>query len=101
MSNQIKHIFIFVFVLSVFSLTLQSSVINLCKESKAFKSQSSPLTEEEEEKQDVDEEADEMIYTGNELSFINSGLLISDVIPHLESHYFSYTQSIPIPPPKF
>ncbi len=87
------------FVFSVFSLTLQASVMSLCKENKVFKSQNSPLTEEE--SHDADEDADEIIYIGNELSSLNSGLLISMVWPQLESNYFSYTRSIPIPPPKF
>ena len=47
---------------SVFSLTLQASVVQICKDSKVFKNQSqqSPVTEEEEEKShDSDENVDE------------------------------------------
>lgn len=62
MNNKIRHIFIFIFVFSVFSLTLQASVVQICKDSKVFKNQSqqSPVTEEEEEKShDSDENVDE------------------------------------------
>ena len=58
MIYKLRHIFVFLFVFSVFSLTLQASIINLCKDSKVFKSQNqnNPITEEEEEEShDTDE----------------------------------------------
>mgnify|MGYP006340580591 CR=1 FL=1 len=52
MIYKLRHIFIFLFVFSVFSLTLQASIINACKDSKVFKNQSqnNPVAEEEEER---------------------------------------------------
>lgn len=103
MIYKLRHIFVFIFVLSVFSLTLQASIINACKDSKVFKNQSqnNPVTEEEEESHDADEDADEVYYLGNENTTYKT--ISINKISWLKSEYgySSFTKSIPIPPPKF
>lgn len=57
-------------MLSVFSLTVQSSIINICKENKSFvknQNQQNPITEEEDESND--ESIKELKYL-NETGFI-------------------------------
>ncbi len=101
MIYKLRHIFVFIFVFSVFSLTLQASVMNAYKDSKIFKNQSqnSPITEEEEESHD--EDADEVYYLGHENTTNKS--FSANKLFWLKSKYTypSYTKSIPIPPPKF
>lgn len=102
MIYKLRHIFVFLFVFSVFSLTLQASIINLCKDSKVFKSQNNPIAEEEEEEShDADEDADEVYYMAQDHYSIKSVLLNKAFCPKSEIGYLSFTKSIPIPPPKF
>lgn len=103
MIYKLRHIFIFLFVFSVFSLTLQASIINACKDSKVFKSQSqnSPITEEEEESHDADEDTDKEYYLERDNNADKS--IVANNLFWLNSEYVysSFTKSIPIPPPKF
>jgi hypothetical protein len=101
--GKLRHIFIFICIFSVFSLTLQASVINLCKESKVFKNQNqnNPITEEEEESHDSDEEGDNVIYLNHDRVFMTSPIETLTCWPSAERGYYSFTKSIPIPPPKF
>ena len=102
MIYKLRHIFVFLFVFSVFSLTLQSSIINLCKDSKVFKSQNNPITEEEEEEShDADGDADEVLYIVHDYYFIKPPSLNKVFWSKSEIGYLSFTKSIPIPPPKF
>lgn len=103
MIYRLRHIFVFLFVFSVFSLTLQASIINLYKDSKVFKSQSqtNPVTEEEEESHDADEDADEMLNTEHHPHAINYISIKKLFLSKPESAYLSFTRSIPIPPPRF
>ncbi|MBK8369436.1 MAG: hypothetical protein IPL10_19205 [Bacteroidetes bacterium] len=103
MIYKLRHIFIFLFVFSVFSLTLQASIINACKDSKVFKNQSqnNPVTEEEEESHDADEDADEEYYLGHD-NYTGKSTIVKKLFwLNSEYGYPSYTRSIPIPPPKF
>jgi hypothetical protein len=101
MTKKIKHIFIFIFLLSICSLTVQASVISFCKESKVFKNQNNPVTEEEEESHDSDEDANEFLFITNNQYSINSILVNKAFWSKSENDYLSFTKSIPIPPPKF
>jgi hypothetical protein len=99
-----RYIFIFIFICSVCSLTLQATIINICKESKVFKNQNqqNPITEEEEESHDGDETMDEeLMYISHEqFSFstqISDKFILSNSISSIPSCYFK----IPIPPPKY
>lgn len=67
MSKRAQQIFVFIFVFSVFSLTLQASIINICKESKILKTQSqqNPVTEEEEESHGDETPDKEVLYLGH------------------------------------
>jgi hypothetical protein len=101
MIYKLRHIFIFLFVFSVFSLTLQASIINACKDSKVFKNQSqnNPI-EEEEEGHDADEDVDKEYYIGHE-TFTSKSITVNKLFWLTSEYgYFSYTKSIPIPPPK-
>ncbi len=90
---------------SVFSLTLQASIIQICKESKVFKTQSqqSPITEEEEEKSHgSDESVDkDVLY----LNFDEHSNFKKEVnlffFKHLHLIFCSIPLDILIPPPKF
>ena len=99
MNSRVRHIFIFVFIFSVFSLTLQSSITNFCKDSKAFKgqNQSNPVSEEEEETHDSD---DEVFFTDHSFSFTKCSPVLKIFWPKVKDSYLSFTKSIPIPPPK-
>lgn len=104
MVQRTRYIFIFIFIFSVFSLTLQASIINVCKENKVFKNQSqqNPITEEEEESHDSDETPDEESLYLHHLQFsfstqINDKFILNNSISGIPSCYFK----IPIPPPKF
>ena len=104
MASTVKHIFILICVFSVFSLTLQASIINVCKGGKIFKNQNqtNPITEEEEEQShDGDEKADEVFYLPHDHSFITPVSVKKTGWLNLECKCLSYTKSIPIPPPKF
>ena len=74
----------------------------MCKDSKVFKNQNqtNPVTEEEEESHDADEDADEVYYINNENSS-NKSSLVNKIYWH-NSEYGcpSFIKSIPIPPPK-
>lgn len=103
LNNKIRYTFIFIFIFSVFSLTLQASITQICKESKVFKNQSqqSPITEEEEEKSHGDESIDDVVYLDNKD--------ISNFKSEINSYFFNFLQllfsSIPldilVPPPKY
>lgn len=90
-------------MLSVFSLTLQTSIIQICKDSKALKTQSqqSPITEEEEESHGNDESVDkDSVYlNSNDDSNFKKP---SDKIffRKLELIFCSISLDILIPPPK-
>lgn len=90
---------------SVFSLTLQASVVQICKDSKVFKNQSqqSPVTEEEEEKShDSDESVDEDDLLCNNCGFNNEFHFSKkvSVCNHLDDDIASSALKILIPPPK-
>lgn len=89
---------------SVFSLTLQSTVFQICKESKVFKTQSqqSPISEEEEEKSnDTDESVDEDILYVNTDEYSN--LNNEDnafLFKYLQLTFCAIPLDILVPPPK-
>lgn len=88
----------------MFSLTLQASIIHICKESKVFKNQQSPITEEEEKKEtnDGDESPDEEVLYLNQHHFSFSSLGTGHFISNSSVFNFPfYYFKIPIPPPKY
>lgn len=104
MIQRTKYIFIFIFICSVFSLALQASIINICKESKVFKNQNqqNPIPEEEEESHEGDETPDEESLYLNHQQFsystqINDKFILSNSISGIPTCYFK----IPSPPPKY
>lgn len=105
MNKTIKYILVFIFTFSVFSLTLQSAVIQICKESKVFKNQSQQnqaTEEEEEESHDNDESVDmELVYLNN--SHFSQSIQYDGSLPWktCELNYLSSSIEITIPPPKF
>ncbi|MES2762743.1 MAG: hypothetical protein V4677_11065 [Bacteroidota bacterium] len=104
MGKRTKHIFVFIFVFSVFSLTLQASIINSCKVSKAFKTQSqqNPVTEEEEESHDSDESVDEEVLFLSHHSILDTTQYLSKLSwSSLEINYPSSAKNILVPPPKY
>ncbi len=103
MIYKLRYIFIFLFVCSVFSLTLQASIINACKDSKVFKNQNqnNPVAEEEEESHDADEDADKEYYIGHESNSDKSIPIQKLFWLKPECGYPSFERTIPIPPPKF
>ena len=90
-------------IFSVFSLTLQASIINFCKESTVFKNQNqqNPVTEEEEESHDSDEETDEIFYLEHAITISVTGLDSKMFWSKPDNGWLSFTKSISIPPPKF
>ncbi len=103
MSNRVKCIFIYICIFSVFSLTLQASVVSLCKESKIFKGQSSanPVTEEEEGSHDSDETADEEVFfIGDHSPSYSSENLLKLTWAGLNINYPYNSIAILVPPPK-
>lgn len=103
MIYKLRHIFVFIFVFSIFSLTLQSSIISACRDSKVFKSQNqtNPVSEEEEESHDGDEDADEIYYI-NQDNNTNKFISVNKIFWHNSGYDCpSFIKSIPIPPPKF
>jgi hypothetical protein len=101
MIYKLRLIFIFLFVLSVFSLTLQSSIINLCKESKTSKSQNQTSPVEEEESNDTDEDVKLECYLEYESTSNHSITFNNTFCFNQEYRYPSQIKSIPIQPPKF
>lgn len=102
MSIAVRNIFVFVFVFNIFSLTLQASITNFCKENKGVKIQTQANTvTEEEERHESDDAADEVFYTLNDFVFNNSERVIKTYWLSLKREYRSYSKPIPIPPPKF
>jgi len=77
--------------------------MNACKDSKVFKNQNqtNPVSEEEEESHDADEDADEVYYLNHD-NTIDKLISVNKLFWH-NSEYGcpSYIKSIPIPPPKF
>lgn len=102
MSKKVKHIFIFIFIFSVFSLTLQASITNICKASKVLKqNQQNPVTEEEEESHDGDETADEeVLYLGHHDVDLIAEEHIKLYWENFKVHYPSSSITILIPPPE-
>ena len=103
MDKKNRYIFVFVFILSVFSLTLQSSVINLCKENKAFfknQNQQNPTAEEEEESHDNDESSKEVEYLSNHYFSLFNHSITNFNWHNLLIDFPSSIIKIPIPPPK-
>lgn len=104
MNNKIRHIFIFIFVFSVCSLTIQASVIQLCKESKVFKNQNqqNPITEEEEEKSHgEDESIDKDVFYLDNKDYSNfKSEINSFFLKFLQLLFNSIPPDILIPPPK-
>lgn len=101
MSKRLQHIFVFIFVFSVFSLTLQASIINICKENKILKTQTqqTPVTEEEEESHD--EAADEeVLYLGNHQVGLFPVKHIRLSWANLFINYPTNSAKILIPPPE-
>lgn len=82
---------------------MQATVMSICKEkNKTFKNQqSNPVSEEEEETQDNDEEVDEMYFISQRESYINTDHIGYIRWPNTEKDYLSCIKKIPIPPPKF
>lgn len=88
-------------VFSVFSLTLQVSVIQLCKGSKIIKTLHNSINEEEQENlNDNDEAGDQFYFLGDDNEI--SSTIIGDVLLSLcgEYSYSSFAKAILIPPPK-
>jgi hypothetical protein len=83
-------------------MTLQASIIHICKDSKVFKIQKqiNPVTEEEEETHDSDDSADEIIYLSQNNDFIKTNTSNSLFWSTSENDYLSLTKSITVPPPK-
>ncbi len=102
MNSKLRHIFIFIMVFSVFSLTLQVSVIQLCKGSKIIKTLHNTINEEEQETpNDNDEEGDQFYFLGDS-SAISSAIIENILLSLcLEYCYSSFAKAILIPPPKF
>jgi hypothetical protein len=99
-SKRLQHIFVFVFIFSVFSLTLQASILNACKVSKVLKqNQQNPVTEEEEESHD--EAADEeVLYLGNHQVGLFPVKHIRLSWANLSINYPTNSAKILIPPPE-
>lgn len=103
MNKKIRYILVFIFILSVFSLTVQASIINLCKENKAFvknQSQQNQTAEEEEETIDNDESPKEVEYLQHHYFSFTHQASINFNWYNLRVNLPSSTVKIPIPPPK-
>jgi hypothetical protein len=103
LKRNFKHIYLSLFILSVFSLTLQSSILNFCKENKLIKTQSqqNQSAEEEEESKDSDDFADEEIICNASIEHAQpSILLLKTILSSLDFLYPVNYKKIPIPPPK-
>ena len=107
MNLRLKYLLVFTLVWSVFSFSLQASIIHFCKENKMIKNQdsSNPFSEEE-SPDDSDEETDEE--TDEELLYLenSSFYLISQKNSHnswnpLALRVQTYFVRIPVPPPRF
>lgn len=89
---------------SVFSLTLQASVVQICKESKIFKNQNqqNSITEEEEERShDSDESADEeIVYLKTNDSLQYNFICNPHFFKNFELDCCSSSIEIQSPPPK-
>lgn len=104
MSKKTKHIFILIFICSVFSLTLQASIINFCKENKCFvKSQNQQNNiDSEEEAQDSDETVDEEDLL-NVVNYLHDFMLANNNLFRLQklnNNISSTSIEIIIPPPE-
>lgn len=97
-----RHIFIFILIFSVFSLTLQASVITICKENKAFKNQNQqiPITEEEGNHDGDESINDEVIYLNDHIFCLSHPNMINLFWENESFNYPSTSKKIPIPPPK-
>jgi hypothetical protein len=103
MSNTAKHIFIFICIFSLFSMTMQAAVMNVLKDNKVFKTQGqqNPVTEEEEETHDKDESPDkEVLYLGHHTCSAITQNLMPLTWASLEVNYPLLAKTILIPPPK-
>lgn len=103
MNKRVRYICVCIFILSVFSLTIQASVINICKENKAFcknQNQQNPVTEEEEESHDNDESSKETEYLQHYYFLFSDQTSVNFSWYNLQIDFPSSTIKIPIPPPK-
>lgn len=79
---------------------MQASVISFCKESKIFKNQSNPVSEEE-ESHDGDESVDEEVFFISHHSFnYSSQNLLKLTWAGLKINYPRHSKTILVPPPK-
>jgi hypothetical protein len=104
MNNIAKHIFIFICIFSLFSMTMQATVMNTLKDNKVFKTQGqqNPVTEEEEETHDKDESAEkEVLYLAAHTCSVLSQNLLPLTWATLEVNYPLLAKTILIPPPKY
>ena len=102
-NKKIRYVFVFIFILSVFSLTVQASIINFCKENKAFvknQNQQNQSTEEEEETIDNDESPKEVEYLQHYYFSFTNQASINFKWYNLHVNLSSSTVKIAIPPPK-
>lgn len=104
MIKLIRHIFIFILISSLFSITVQASIIHFCKESKVSKNlnqQNQTAEEEEEEPCDGDETTDEEVFNVFQCKFCFSTQLSSQLLRSNENlNYPINFKKISIPPPK-
>jgi len=87
----------------VFSLTLQSSIINFCKENKTFvksQNQQNTAAEEEEESHDENETLKEVKYINQDYFSFSLQNSINFGWNNLNINYSSRTIKTTIPPPK-
>lgn len=87
---------------SVFSLTLQSSIIQFCKESKMLKNFQNTITEEEEETKDSDKSPDEeALYIAHQQFYFSMQNCLTVIPNNSTLNFASCYFKIPSPPPKF
>ncbi|MES2726560.1 MAG: hypothetical protein V4643_05620 [Bacteroidota bacterium] len=98
MSSNIRNTFLFLFIFSVVSLTLQSTIIGLCKESKVFRTLSNQITEEE-ESHDSDSN-DEIFDVIKDSRFLTFHILSKVFWNSTEMKCIAGNKKIPQPPPK-
>ncbi len=104
MKNKFKYYILPIFlVCCVFSLTLQSSVINLCKENKTFvksQNQQNTAAEEEEESHDDNESLKEVKYINQDYFSFSIQNSIDFDWNNLNLNYSTCSIKTTIPPPK-
>ncbi len=91
--------FLFLFIFSVISLTLQSTIIGLCKGNKVFRTLSNQMAEEEETH---DSDTDDEIFDFIKDSRFFTVHIVSKVFWNsVEMKCIAGNKKIPQPPPKF